>query len=75
VSNKSCEQIQDLLRAEGSALLVSRSKRVGVPRYGLYVANPGYCRGFDQAGKRKIGSTTGVCFVWQCGDAGRSQSR
>lgn len=75
ITNKSCEQIQALLRAEGSALLVTRSKRNQGPRYGLFVSDPGACKGFQQAGKRRVGSTTGTCFVWQCGDAGRSQSR
>jgi hypothetical protein len=75
ISNMSCEQIQGLLEKERTALLVFPAARVkGMNRWGLYAAERA-CRAPEVAVRKRLRSTTGTCFVYQCTDNGRAQER
>jgi hypothetical protein len=75
ISNMSCEQIQTLLKKERSAILVFPAARTeGLNRYGLFVDERA-CRAPQVSVKKRVRSTTGTCFVYQCADATRSQER
>jgi hypothetical protein len=76
VSNKTCDQIKAILQARGRVLFELPSTRVpGLTRYGLYVDGQRSCRAPEVASLRRLRSTTGTCFVYQCGDNGRAQDR
>jgi hypothetical protein len=75
IANMSCEQIRALLKKERRAILVFPAARTeGLNRYGLYVDERA-CRAPQFAVTKRVRSTTGTCFVYQCADPNRSQDR
>jgi hypothetical protein len=75
ITNMSCEQIRALLKKERSAILVFPAARTeSLNRYGLFVDERA-CRAPQVSVKKRVRSTTGTCFVYQCADATRSQER
>ena len=75
ITNMSCEQIRALLKKERTAILVFPGARVkGLNRYGLF-ADERACRAPQFPVSKRVRSTTGTCFVYQCADPNRSQDR
>jgi hypothetical protein len=76
VSNKTCDEIKQIMATEKQALLVFASKRVpGLDRYGLYVSEPRYCRAPQVASPRRFSSSTGSCSIYACVDSARGGGR
>ena len=76
VSNKSCDEIKEIMDKEKEALLVFESKRIaGLNRWGLYVSEPRYCRAPQVASTRRFSSSTGACSIYACVDSGRGGGR
>ena len=76
VSNMTCDQINDLLRKDGKALLRFPAGRVkDLMKWDIYVSDRAICPGLETRVKRRIRSTTGTCNVSQCVENGQSLRR
>jgi len=78
ISDMSCDEVHDALQDSRKALLTWHSKS-GRPRYGMYIASDGWCKGQQYKSRQSVGTTDmkwpNGCQVIQCNNPSRPPSR